>query len=123
MQIRRRGVGKNHGWKPVVGTQPMNSLKWDATAGEISIVTAASRDPTSDSEYFHEVRLTLSDFVGLVRLVAGEGIKGSPREVRDAVKSTIGGGEPAESLLKLLCCSSGYIPTVLPGAVAVKSSS
>lgn len=120
MRIRRRGAGRNLGWDTVTTEQTISTVKWDASSNEFSFVTSVNKDPTGTSRYYHEVRLTLPDLVALLKLVASEGIKGSPDKVRDALKSKVG-GEPADSLIKLLCCSSGYIPTVLPGAIAVKS--
>ena len=109
------------GWVTVASEQVLGSVKWDAKLAEFSFVTKINKDPTGTSNYYHELRLTLSDLVALLTLVAGEGIKGNPEKVRDALKSKVG-GEPADSIIKLLCCSSGYIPTILPGAVAVKSN-
>jgi hypothetical protein len=108
------------GWDTVTAEQTVGSVKWDPASAEFSFVTNINKDPTGTSRYYHELRLTLTDLVALLKLVAGEGIKGSPEKVRDALKSKVG-GEPADSIIKLLCCSSGYIPTMLPGAVAVKS--
>ena len=120
MQIRRRGAGRNLGWDIVTSEQSVRAAKWNAASGEFVIGTSVHKDPTGSSKYYHELRLNLDDLVRLIKLAAGEGIKQSPGKIKDAVESNVD-DEPAASLIKLLCCSCGYIPTVLPGAVAVKN--
>lgn len=119
MRIQRRGVSHNAGWDDVVAKQVISSARWDARSGEFFIITMANKDPNNKSRYHHEVRFTLSDFVVMLKLIANGGIEGSPEMVRDAM-ATKSNKDTVDSLIKLLSCSSGYIPTILPGAVAVK---
>lgn len=120
MRLNRWGAKRDHGTVTVTYGELSNSGKWDKEKGECCFYTGASKDPVTNSNYHHELRLSLEDILALLKMVSNDGILHNPDKVRDMLKIK-GGVTAVESLIKLLCCTIGYIPTTLPGAVAVKS--